>query len=232
MPPLATEAIAATRGDNLYFSRTFGWMAAGLFVTGAVAYFVGSNPVWLGQLVGAGKPIFIGLLIVELLLVIGLVTLVQHMNFFEATVIFLGYAALNGLTFSVIFAVFTTESIFSTFLVTAGMFGFLALWGATTKSDLTSWGNLLFGALVGQLIGLVVNLLWFNSTLYWITTATGLLIFSGCTAYDVQKLKQYEVAGDPNDPAVEKAAIVGALALYLDFVNLFLYLLRLFGRRK
>lgn len=232
MNQLATEVIAAKRSDSLYFTRTFGWMAAGLAVTGGIAYVVGSNPVWLEQLVGAGKPVFIGLLVVEVLLVMGLVTLVRHMNFFEAAVIFLGYAALNGLTFSVIFAVFTTQSIFSTFLVTAGMFGFLALWGATTKRDLTSWGSLLLAALVGQLIGLFVNLVWFNETLYWVTTATGVLIFSAYTAYDVQKLKQYEVEGDPNDPAVEKAAIVAALALYLDFVNLFLYLLRLLGRRK
>jgi FtsH-binding integral membrane protein len=232
MNQLATEAIAAKRNDSLYFTRTFGWMATGLAVTGGIAYLVGNNPVLLQQLVGAGMPVFIGLLIVELLLVMGLVKLVQHMNLFEAAAIFLGYAALNGLTFSVIFAVFTTQSIFSTFLVTAGMFGFLALWGATTKRDLTSWGNLLLAALVGQLIGLFVNFFWFNETLYWVTTATGVLIFSAYTAYDVQKLKQYEVAGDPRDPAVEKAAIVGALALYLDFVNLFLYLLRLLGRRK
>jgi len=232
MNQLATEAIAAKRSDNLYFIRTFGWMATGLAVTGGIAYFVGSNRLWLEQLVGAGRPVFIGLLIVEVLLVMGLVSLVQHMNFFEAAVIFLAYAALNGLTFSVIFAVFTTQSIFSTFLVTAGMFAFLALWGATTKRDLTSWGSLLLAALVGQLIGVFVNIFWFNRTLYWVTTATGVLIFSAYTAYDVQKLKEYEVDGDPNDPAVEKAAIVGALALYLDFVNLFLYLLRLFGRRK
>jgi uncharacterized protein len=232
MNQLATEGIAARRNDSLYFTRTFGWMATGLAVTGGIAYLVGNDPVLRHQLVGGGGPVFIGLLIVQLLLVMGLVTLVQHMNLFAAAAIFLGYAALNGLTFSVIFAVFTTQSIFSTFLVTAGMFGFLALWGATTKRDLTSWGNLLLAALVGQLIGLFVNFFWFNETLYWVTTATGVLIFSAYTAYDVQKLKQYEVAGDPNDPAVEKAAIVGALALYLDFVNLFLYLLRLLGRRK
>src|SRR5579864_8863912 len=130
MNQLATEAIAARRNDSLYFTRTFGWMAAGLAVTGGIAYIVGSNPVWLEQLVGAGRPVFVGLLIVELLLVVGLVTLVRHMNFYEAAAIFLGYAALNGLTFSVLFAVFTTQSIFSTFLVTAGMFAFLALWGA------------------------------------------------------------------------------------------------------
>jgi len=138
MKQLATEAIAAQRNDSLYFPRTFGWMSVGLVVTGGIAYLVGNNPVLLQQLVGAGMPVFIGLLVVELLLVMGLVTLVQHMNLFEAAAIFLGYAALNGLTFSVIFAIFTTQSIFSTFLVTAGMFGFLALWGATTKRDLTS----------------------------------------------------------------------------------------------
>lgn len=135
------------------------------------------------------------------------------MDVFEAATTFLAYAALNGVTISVIFAAFTTRSIFTTFLVTAAMFGALAVWGATTHRDLTSWGSFLFMALIGQLAGLLVNLFWLNETLYWGTTATGVLIFSAYTAYDVQKLKQYEVGGDPSSPAVEKSAIVGALAL-------------------
>jgi hypothetical protein len=108
----------------------------------------------------------------------------------------------------------------------------LAVIGATTKIDLTKWGSFLLMALIGQLIGLVVNLFWLNSTLYWVTTATGILLFSALTAYDVQKLKRYEQPAGADHEAVEKSAIVGALALYLDFVNLFLYLLRLFGRRR
>jgi FtsH-binding integral membrane protein len=154
------------------------------------------------------------------------------MGLAEARLTFLAYAALNGVTISVIFAVYTTKSIFSTFLVTAGMFGGIAFWGYVTKRDLTGWGHFLFMALWGQLLGLVVNLFWLNNTLYWLTTATGVLLFSALTAYDVQKLKSYEPPPGSDAVVVEKDAIVGALALYLDFVNLFLYLLRIFGRAK
>ena len=136
------------------------------------------------------------------------------------------------MTFSLLFAVYTTKSIFSTFLVTAAMFGLLALWGYTTGADLTGWGSFLFMALIGQLIGLVVNIFWLNSTLYWATTATGVLLFSAYTAYDVQRLKRYEPPPGSDAVVAKKDAIVGALALYLDFVNLFLYLLRLLGRRR
>ena len=159
-------------------------------------------------------------------------TLVSRMDLFETVAIFLGYAALNGLTLSVVFAAFTTKSVFSTFLITAAMFGALALWGYTTNADLTSWGSFLFMALVGQILGVIVNLFWLNETLYWVTTATGVAIFSAYTAYDVQKLKRYEPPPGSDAEVVQKGAIVGALALYLDFVNLFLYLLRLFGRRR
>lgn len=207
-------------------------MGAGLAVTGIVAYLIGTSSAALHVLLsGTGAVILIASVLIELVLVAVLVGLVQHMDVTEAALTFLGYAALNGLTLSLIFAVYTTQSIFSTFLVAAAMFVALAIWGYVTKADLTRWGSFLFMALVGQLIGLVVNFLWFNSTLYWITTATGILIFSGYTAYDVQNLKRYEVAGSDQE-AVKKEAIVGALALYLDLVNLFLYLLRIFGRRR
>jgi FtsH-binding integral membrane protein len=230
---LATQGIAPTADERAYFVRVFAWMSVGLSVTGIVAYTIGRSQHLLNTLFSSGgETVIIVAVVIELLLVVGLVSLVQHMNVFEATAIFLAYAALNGLTISVIFAVYTTKSIFTTFLITAAMFAFLAVWGATTKRDLTAWGSVLLAALFAQVIGVLVNIFWLNSTLYWFTTATGILIFSGLTAYDVQKLKQYELPGEPGSAAVEKAAIVGALALYLDFVNLFLYLLRIFGRRK
>jgi FtsH-binding integral membrane protein len=228
----AAESIAPIAGERVFFARVFGWMAAGLAVSGLIAYLVGTSSATVRVLLsGRGTIILIVTVLIELVLVAVLVGLVQHMNTTEAALIFLAYAGLNGIVLSLIFAVYTTQSIFSTFLVAAGMFAALAIWGYTTKADLTSWGSFLFMALVGQLIGLVVNFLWFNSAFYWITTATGILIFSGYTAYDVQKLKRYEVAGSDQE-AVKKEAIVGALALYLDLVNLFLYLLRIFGRRR
>jgi FtsH-binding integral membrane protein len=233
MPGFATDRIAPSSTETVFFSRVFGWMGLGLAVTGGVAFAIGRDQRALNALfTGKGTVIVIVAFVVEFALVAGLVGLVQHMSLFEAAAVYLGYAALNGLTISCIFAVYTTKSIFSAFLVTAAMFAFLALWGWTTKRDITSWGDLLLGLLFGQIVGLIVNLFWLNSTLYWLTTATGILIFSAYTAYDVQRLKKYEVPGAPNESAVEKASIVGALALYLDFVNLFLYVLRILGRRR
>jgi FtsH-binding integral membrane protein len=232
MRPLATQTIAPARAENAYFHRVFAWMGTGLLVTGGVAYAIGrsqrANHFFFEQHSG----VIVVLLLLELVLVAALVGLVKHMGLVEAAATYLAYAALNGITISVIFAVYTTASIYSTFLVTAAMFGALALWGYTTNADLTKWGSFLFMALVGQLVGLVVNLIWFNETLYWLTTASGVLIFSALTAYDVQKLKQYEQEAGADEELAKKEAIVGALALYLDFVNLFLYLLRIFGRRK
>ena len=233
MNQLATRMITSTGDERVYFRRVFAWMSGALAVTGVVAAAVGHSQTAMHALLsGAGSWIFIALLIIEVALVSALVGLVQHMDLFQTVAVFIGYAALNGVTLSIVFALFTTKSIFATFLVTAGMFGALALIGATTSIDLTKWGSFLFMALIGQVIGLVVNLIWFNSLLYWVTTATGILLFSALTAYDVQKLKNYEQPPGADNEAVEKSAIVGALALYLDFVNLFLYLLRLFGRRR
>ena len=233
MRVLPTDTIAPAGEEQVFFRRVFGWMALGLAVTGGVSGWIGSSSHALNVLFsGNGRAVVIVCALVELLLVASLVSLVQRMDLFEAAATFLAYAALNGVTISVIFAVFTTKSIFTSFLVTGGMFATLAVWGYLTGADLTSWGSFLFMALVGQLIGLVVNLFWLNDTLYWATTATGVLIFSAYTAYDVQRLKRFDTGGDPSSPAVEKQAIVGALALYLDFVNLFLYVLRIMGRRK
>ena len=233
MNQLATDGIAPAQGDSAYFTQVFAWMAAGLAVTGGVAAAVYSSGTALHTFEGSSGPtIFIILAVLELALVAGLVGLVQHMNLFEARATFIGYAVLNGVTFSVIFLAYTTSSVVSTFFVTAAMFGAVALWGYATKRDLTGWGTFLFMALFGLLVGLVVNLFWLNNTLYWVTTAVGVLLFSAYTAYDVQRLKNYEPPPGADYVVVEKNAIVGALALYLDFVNLFLYLLRILGKSK
>jgi uncharacterized protein len=233
MTPFATDAIAPAQDERAYFYRVFAWMGAGLGVTGGVSAAVGSSSSAAHVLFsGDGWVILLVLALLELALVGGLVGLVQHMGVVEAATIFLGYSALNGVTISVIFAVYTTKSIFATFLVTAGMFAALSLWGYTTKTDITRWGGFLFMALVGLLMGLVVNLFWLNEKLYWATTVIGVLLFSAFTAYDVQRLKRYEPSPGSDAVVVQKDAIVGALALYLDFVNLFLYLIRIFGRGK
>lgn len=233
MNGLATESIAPSGDERVFFTKVYAWMAGGLGVTGAVAAAIGSSATALHALFeGNARAVIIVAILLELVLVAGLVGLVQHMGVFEAAATFLAYAGLNGLTLSVLFEAYTTKSIFSTFLVTAGMFGALALWGYTTKTDITRWGSFLFMALIGLLIGLVVNLFWLNEALYWGTTVVGVLLFSALTAYDVQKLKQYEAPPGSDSAVVEKDAIVGALALYLDFVNLFLYLIRILGRSR
>jgi hypothetical protein len=230
---LATDGVAPAQDESGYFTQVFAWMAAGLAVTGGVAELVYSSGTALHTLEGSSGPkIFIVLLILELALVAGLVGLVQHMGLFEARATFLGYCVLNGVTFSVIFLAYTTTSIVSTFFVCAAMFGALGLWGYTTKADLTGWGNFLFMALFGLLVGTIVNLFWLNNTLYWVTTVVGVLLFSAYTAYDVQRLKNDEPPPSADYVVVEKDALVGALALYLDFVNLFLFLLRLLGKRR
>lgn len=229
----AAEAVAPVGDERVFFHRVFAWMAVGLGITGGIAGLIGSDSRALHFFFeSAGGAVIIVSLILELVLVAVLVGLVRHLSLFEAAAIYLAYAALNGLTLSLLFAVYTTKSIFSTFLITAAMFGALAVWGYTTKRDLTGWGNFLFMALIGQVIGVVVNVLWLNETLYWVTTATGVLIFSAFTAFDVQKLKQYEPPPGSDAEVAQRDAIVGALALYLDFVNLFLYLLRIFGRAR
>ena len=150
-----------------------------------------------------------------------------------ATALFVAYAALNGVTLGVIFLVYTMSSIAVTFLVTAGTFCAMALIGSVTKLDLSKMGSFLFMALIGLIIASIVNIFWANSTLYWICTYAGVLIFTGLTAYDVQKIRQLCMATeDQGFETSRKIAILGALTLYLDFVNLMLYLLRILGNRR
>lgn len=153
------------------------------------------------------------------------------MSFASAMVSFLAYSFLNGLTLSVVFLAYTKSSIASTFFVTAGTFAAMSLYGYFTKKDLSSWGNLFFMALIGLIIATIVNVFWANTTLYWITTYAGVLIFVGLTAYDTNRIKQMLANQEVNE-GTQKLALLGALTLYLDFINMFLYLLRIFGDRR
>jgi uncharacterized protein len=157
---------------------------------------------------------------------------VMKMSSSTATAIFLGYAILNGLTISVIFLLFTAESIASTFFITAGTFAIMSALGYFTNTDLTGLGNMLIMALIGLIIASVINLYYQNDTLDWITTYAGILIFVGLIAYDTQKIKKINIIGNEGTEEDKKEAIIGALSLYLDFINLFLRLLRLLGKRK
>ena len=144
---------------------------------------------------------------------------------------FFVYSATVGITFAFIFELYTTESIFTAFLVTAGMFGALAVFGAITDIDLSKLGSIAFMALIGLILATIVNIFWANETLYWVTTYAGVLIFAALTAYDMQKITQLRGPGLEGE-AESRASIIGALSLYLDFINLFLFLLRIFGQSR
>ncbi|MFN4255480.1 MAG: Bax inhibitor-1/YccA family protein [Saprospiraceae bacterium] len=226
---MTAEDIA--REQASFMTKVYGWMSLALFVTASVAMFVASTPSLVYAL-ASNKILFYGLIIGELLLVGYLAIAVMRMSATMATAVFLGYAVLNGVTLSLIFLVYTAGSIASTFLVTAGTFAIMSAYGYYTKRDLTTLGNLLFMALIGLILASVVNIFWQNSTLMWITTYAGVLIFVGLTAYDTQKIKEMNIIGNEGTDEDRKEAIRGALTLYLDFINLFLYLLRILGGRR
>ena len=149
-----------------------------------------------------------------------------------AALVFILYSMINGFTLSVIFLIYTADSIASTFFITAGTFAVMSIYGYFTKSDLSRLGNILLMGLMGLVIASVVNVFFQDETLYWITTYAGVLIFTGLIAYDTQKIKNLNIMGNEGTDEDKKEAIIGALTLYLDFINLFLKLLRIFGRKK
>jgi len=217
--------------ERAFIVEVYRWMTGGLALTGGVALYMAAHPASIRAL--ASQPIlFYGLMAIELLAVFGLAAFVRRMSSATASFVFLGYAALNGVTLSSIFLVYTQSSIASAFFVTAGTFAAMSLYGWMTKRDLTSLGNLLFMALIGLIIASFANLFFKNSTVYWITTYAGVLIFTGLTAYDTQKIKGLLNPSDEGTEAETKEAISGALALYLDFINLFLDILQIMGRRE
>ncbi len=209
--------------------RVFLWMFAGLGLTGLAAYMTIDNN-WVYSL-AENQGLFWGLVIAELALVWGISGMINRINFITATALFALYSTLNGVTLSLILLVYTTESVVTTLFVTAAMFGSMALYGYTTKRDLSSWGSILMMALVGLIIASVVNIFLGSSMMGFVISIIGVVLFVGLTAYDVNRIKAMfaEVYEDGED--VKKASLLGALSLYLDFINLFLYLLRLFGRR-
>lgn len=223
------QAIAQEQGRFLV--RVYNWMASGLLLTGGVAYLVADSPT-LSAIIFQNPLLLIGLIIGQLFMVFTLAGKVMKMHVKTASMVFWGYSVLNGLTFSFIFLVYTSSSITSTFLITAGTFGTMSLYGATTKKDLTSWGSFLFMGLVGIIIATVVNIFFQSPMMYWLVTYAGILIFVGLTAYDTQKILETNILGNEGTDEDTKEAIRGALTLYLDFINLFLMLLRLFGQRR
>lgn len=217
-----------------FMSRVYLWMMIGVFLTGIVSYSVASNPVWASAIF-SHPPIFWGLVIAQLLAVIVLSALIEKMNVALAGFIFLGYAALTGVTLSIIFLAYTQQSIASAFIVTTASFAGLSVFGYMTKRDLGPIGAFcimgLFGIIAISILSFFVHSLMSN-TVQMAISAAGVLIFSGLTAYDTQKIKLLNARIGNNTAIAKKEAIHGALMLYLDFINLFLSILRLMGRRR
>lgn len=214
-----------------FMSKVYTWMSGGLAITGLIAMWVASRPD-LVYSIASNQMLFFGLIIGEILLVIYLVSAIQKISAQRAGILFTVYSALNGVTLSLVFLVYTSESIATTFFVTAGTFAIMSMYGYYTKKDLTSWGNLLFMALIGIILASVVNFFMQSEMMYWLITYAGILIFVGLTAYDTQKIKRMSTANEIGSEGESKGAIIGALMLYLDFINLFLLLLRVLGNRN
>ncbi|GLR09974.1 membrane protein [Mixta theicola] len=219
-------------GLQTYMAQVYGWMTCGLLLTAFISWYAANTPAVM-ELVFASRMTFFGLIIAQLAVVFVLSGLVHKLSGAVATALFMLYSALTGLTLASIFLVYTYSSIASTFFVTAGMFGAMSFWGYTTKRDLSKMGSILFMALIGLLLASLVNFWLKSPALMWAITYIGVLVFVGLTAYDTQKLKAIGENIDTRDKEnLRRYSIMGALTLYLDFINLFLMLLRIFGNRR
>ena len=211
--------------------KVFVWMTLALAITGLTAYGVATSPTIL-TLIFSSKVTFFGLIIAEFALVFAISGAINRLSLSTATLLFILYSVINGATLSTIFFAFSVATIGKVFFITAGTFGAMALVGYTTKTDLTSMGKLLFMALLGIIIASVVNMFVGSSGLDLILSYVGVLVFVGLTAYDTQKIKQMCQSAPDAGESTQKLALIGALSLYLDFINLFLYLLRIFGNNR
>ena len=224
---LAQSSVFAVLMRNVYI-----WMTCGLAMTALTAMIVGRNENWVYTLATSGM--YWGLLIAEVVLVIFLSARINKLSFAAAGLMFAAYAILNGVTMSIIMLAYTAESVAQAFFVTAGTFGAMSLVGFFIKKDLSAMGRTLMMALIGLIIATLVNIFWQNSMMASILNYAGVIIFVALTAYDTQKIKvmlqQAQYAGISDQ--TNKLALMGSLPLYLDFINLFLYILRLFGNRK
>lgn len=210
--------------------KVYLWMTMALVITGFTAYGVANTPA-LKTALYSNPTIFWILAIAELALVFGVTAAINRISLTTATLMFILYSVLNGAMLSSIFLVYTQSSIATVFFITAGTFGAMALVGYTTKTDLSSMGKILFMALIGLIIATIVNFFVKSSGLDLILSYVGVLIFVGLTAWDSQKIKQMMLQAPDAGEGMQKMALLGALTLYLDFINLFIYLLRIFGKR-
>ncbi|MES2766217.1 MAG: Bax inhibitor-1/YccA family protein [Bacteroidota bacterium] len=229
---LASES-AIVEAQKQYLAKVYAWMVGGLLLTGIVSYAIAGSETFLNMLSENPSILWISLL-AELGLVIALSAAINKISPMVAGAMFLAYSFLNGITLSLLFMAYTAESLTSTFFIAAGMFGAMSIYGFVTKRDLSGMGSFMFMGLIGLIIASLVNM-WLQSPMInWVASIIGVIIFTGLTAYDTQQLKeQYALESGPDGAALaQKGAIIGALKLYLDFLNLFLMLLRVMGNRR
>ncbi|WP_436857022.1 Bax inhibitor-1/YccA family protein [Citrobacter tructae] len=230
--PRSESIVQSRSGLQTYMAQVYGWMTVGLLLTAFIAWYAANSSAFM-ELLYTNRIFFFGLVIAQLAVVFVLSGLVNRLSAGVMTTLFMLYSVLTGLTLSSIFIIYTASSIASTFVVTGGMFGVMSLWGYTTKRDLSGWGNMLFMALIGIILASLVNFWLKSEALMWAVTYIGVVVFVGLTAYDTQKLKNIGEQIDVRDTSnLRKYSILGALTLYLDFINLFLMLLRIFGNRR
>ncbi len=237
MEPLDNAPVSALGGTGIataervtaFLRAVYGWMCVGLAVTGVVAYSIASSPA-LVQAVVMNHLLFLGLFVGQIALVFYLSARVDRLAPGTATLLFITYSALTGVTLSVLVLAYTGASIATTFVVTAGMFGALALYGSTTSRSLAGAGQFFFMGLIGLVLASVVGMFWHSPALQFLISVVGVIVFTGLTAWDAQRLKQMAAALPAGQ--IGSYAIVGALSLYLDFINLFLFLLRFMGNRR
>ncbi len=229
---LSSYTIVESDVTRKLMRNVYGWMTLALALTGLMAYYTAHSEVLLNMIFGNPYAIWI-LFIAELVLVFVLSARIDKLSFATAGLMFGGYSIINGMVLSSIFLVYAQQTITSAFFVTAGMFAAMALIGSFTKKDLSGIGRFSLMALIGLLIAMIVNMFIMNSMFDFIISIIGVVIFAGLTTYDAQKIKQMiQMYGEVADDTAKKAALMGALSLYLDFINLFLYILRIFGRRN
>ena len=224
------DQLAMSSAFPVLMRKVYVWMTLAMVITGFTAYGVATSP-GVQQVIFTNQILFWGLIIAEFALVIGVSAAINRLSLAMATLMFILYSVINGALLSSIFLIYTASSIATVFFITAGTFATMALIGYTTKTDLSSIGKYLFMALIGLVIATFVNFFIKSSGFDYILSYIGVLIFVGLTAYDSQKIKQMLLQAPDAGEGAQKIALLGALSLYLDFINLFLYLLRIFGRR-
>lgn len=214
-----------------FLSKVYGWMSFGLITTAIISLFVATNP-YLINLIFSNKIIFYGLILAQIGIVSYLSFGIERMKSSTATISFILYSVLTGLTLSSIFFIYTSTSIATVFLITSAMFAAMAIYGQFTNSDLSSMGGILTMILFGMIISSLVNLFFQNPTFHYIISALGVIVFSLLTAYDAQKIKRISELHSESNEELSKYSIISALSMYLNFINLFLYMLRFMGRRR